>query len=256
MKKALLLFLCVGCITAQIRPIDKGKVVVVYDGDTVKVELDNGSEERVRLIGIDSPELAAVPEETQLEALLAKRFAFHHLFRRPVELGYDWELEDKYGRLLAYVWIEGRLFNEFILEQGFARVFLKFPFAMEDRFMRAQNEAREKGRGFWQEKPYSLVLYRNARKHTGKLMRVKFVCTRMKEAGSFLYIFPRTDEFVGLIPKEYWPLFGDIRDLEGKAVEVSGFLEEYRGQPQIMIFFPSQLKLAKEIEEKYHHPFF
>jgi len=245
MKKALVLLLCAGLITAQTRRIDKGTVVVVYDGDTVKVEFDSGSERRIRLIGIDSPEISNSPQKLQLEALLAKRFTFHHLFRKRVELTYDRELEDKYGRLLAYVRTEGRFFNEFILKEGFARVFLKFPFAMKDKFIQAEQEAREQGRGFWQEKPYRLVSYQEAGNHTGKLMRVGFVCARMRKSGNFLYISPRTEDFAGLIPKEYLSFFGDIQRIDGKAIEVFGFLEEYKGQPQIMLFFPSQLELVK-----------
>ena len=247
MKKALVLFLCAGMLAAQSRQIDNGTAAVVYDGDTIKVRFDSGSERRVRLIGIDTPEIANTPAETQLEALLAKRFTFHHLFRKRVQLGYDSEMEDKYGRLLAYVRIEGRLFNEFILKEGFARVFLKFPFAMKDSFIRAQEEARQKKKGFWQEKPYPLISHRDARHHTGKLMRVSFICARMRETSSFLYITPRTQDFAALIPKEYRYLFGDIRRLDGKAIQVSGFLEEYRGQPQIMLFFPSQLTHDKKL---------
>ena len=246
MKKTFVFILCAGLIAAQSSPVDKGTVVVVYDGDTVKVGFDSGSEERARLIGIDSPEIADSAGETQLEALLAKRFTFHHLFRKRVELGYDREREDKYGRLLVYVWIEGRLFNEFILEKGFARAYLKFPFSMRDRFIRAEQKARELGRGFWQEKPYPFIPAKDAVSHTGELVRVGFVCARMRNAGNFLYFYPRAGNFAALIPREYLASFGDIRRFDGKAVVVSGFLEEYRGQPQVMLFFASQIELAEE----------
>ncbi len=246
MKKTLVLILCAGMIAAQSSPVDKGTVVVVYDGDTVKVRFDGGSEERARLIGIDSPEIADSTGEAQLEALLAKRFTFHHLFRKRVELGYDREREDKYGRLLVYVWTDGRLFNEFILEEGFARTFLKFPFSMRDRFIRAEQKAREMGRGFWREEPYSLISAKDAGSHIGELVRVGFVCARMRNTENFLYFYPRAGNFAALIPREYLPLFGDIGRIDGREVVVSGFLEEYRGQPQVMLFFPSQIELAEE----------
>jgi len=246
MKKTLVLILCAGLIAAQSSPVEKGTVVVVYDGDTVKIRFDGGSEERARLIGIDSPEIADSTGETQLEALLAKRFTFHHLFRKRVELGYDREREDKYGRLLVYVWTDGRLFNEFILEEGFARAFLKFPFSMRDRFIQAEQEARQAGRGFWQEKPYPLIPAKDSGRHTGELVRVGFVCARVRDTGNFLYLYPRSGNFAALIPREYRPLYGDVRSFEGKVLEVSGFLEEYRGQPQVMVFFRSQIELAEE----------
>lgn len=246
MKKALVLFFCIVSIAAQTSPVDKGTVVVVYDGDTVKVRFDNGSEQRARLIGIDSPEIADSAGGTQLEALLAKRFTFHHLFRKRVELGYDRERVDKYGRLLVYVWIEGRLFNEFILEQGFARVYLKFPFSKRDRFVRTQQKAREQGRGFWKEEPYPLISPEYAGIHAGKLVRVGFVCARVRKTENFLYLYPPAENFAALIPTEFLPHFSDIQEIEGRTVEVFGFLEEYRSQPQIMLFFPSQFKLAEE----------
>jgi micrococcal nuclease len=241
MKKALVFLFCISLIAAQSRRIDKGTVVVVYDGDTIKVRFDNGFERRVRLIGIDSAEIEDASSETPLEALLAKRFTFHHLFRKSVELTYEHELEDKYGRLLAYIWTDVGLFNEYILKEGFARVFLKFPYAMKEKFIQAQNKAQEQDRGFWKEEPYPVISVQEVRKHIGKLMRVSFVCARMQKRRNFLFIYPRTDDFAVLIPMEYESFFNDVQGIKGKAIEVFGFLEEYRGQPQIVIFFPSQL---------------
>lgn len=242
MKKAAVLVLCMGLFAAQNLPIDRGTVVVVYDGDTIRVKSDSGSERRVRLIGIDTPEIEETPSEAGLQANLAKRFTFHHLFRKSVELTYEQELEDKYGRLLAYVWTESGLFNEFILEEGFARVFLKFPYALKEQFIRAQNRAQQQGRGFWREKPHLLISVREVRGHIGELIRVRFVCARVQKRGNFVFISPGTGNFAVLIPEKYRSFFGDIRGMEGRVIEVFGFLEEYNGQPQIMLFFPSQIE--------------
>ncbi len=241
MKKVLAFLLCIGLCFAQIHRRDNGTIIAVYDGDTVKVRFDDGPDRRVRLIGIDTPEITDESSEKQLEALLAKRFTFHHLFRKPVELTYEPEQEDKYGRLLAYVWIGDRLFNEFILKQGFARVYLKFPYTMNKKFIQAQKEARELGRGFWQEYPYPLIPVQEVRNHIGKLSRVNFVCKSMRRSNNFVYLYPKTKDFAVLIPEEYISFFGEIQRIKGKAIEVFGYLEEYRGQPQIMLFFPSQI---------------
>jgi micrococcal nuclease len=246
MKKTLIVLLCLGLFSAQGDPIHKGTVVVVYDGDTVKVRPDTGLERRVRLIGIDTPEIEDEPADTRLEALLAKRFTFYHLFRKSVELTYERELEDRYGRLLAYVWSEAGLFNEFILQEGFARVFLKFPFGMEGKFIRAQKQAQEQGRGFWQKEPYPIITPKIARNHIGTLRRVRFKCTRIRKSGRLHFLHEKSGNFAAVIPKEYIHLFGDIRELKDKTVQVSGFLEEYRGQPQIMLFLPSQLQIGED----------
>lgn len=223
-------------------PGSTAKVVAVYDGDTVKVRFSGGLERRVRMIGIDTPEMDETQEKARLEAHLARRFVFHYLYQKTVGLTYERELEDKYGRLLAYVWTDQGLFNEFILKQGFARVFWAFPYGLKDRFIRVQQEAREEGRGFWQKMPYPLVPASEIRDHIGQLGRVRFVCIRMKRRGNFLFLYPEPREFSALIPKESLPLFPGWKSWKGRMIEAAGFLEEYKGQPQIMVFFPLQLK--------------
>ncbi len=226
-------------------PQDHGKtggVVTVYDGDTIKIRFEDGHERKVRLIGIDCPEIGDPNKKKSLQALLAKRFAFHCLFRKTVELTYESEREDKYGRLLAYVWIEGKLFNEFILNQGFAEVFWAFPYKLKERFIQVQNAAREHGRGFWREKPYPLIPAKNAREHIGKLIRVGFTCVQTGHQGRFFFLYAKKKSFSALIPEEYRPNFPDLKAYKGKRIVVFGFLEEYRGQPQIMVFVPSQIE--------------
>jgi micrococcal nuclease len=222
----------------------KGIVVVVYDGDTVKVKFDDGQERKVRLIGIDCPEIEDPNKEKAFQAQLAKRFAFHHLFRKTVELTYESECEDKYGRLLAYIWTEGRLFNEFILSEGFARIFLAFPYELKERFIQAQKDAQEQGRGLWRETPYPLLAAQDVKGNIGKLVRVRFTCVRTRRRGRFNFLYPEKKGFSVLIPEENRAGFADLNTYKGKNIEAFGFLEEYKGQPQIMVFVPSQLKLV------------
>ncbi len=221
------------------------KVVAVYDGDTIKVRFSGGLERRVRLIGIDTPEMDEAREKERLEAQLARRFVFHFLYQKTVELTYEQELEDKYGRLLAYVWTEQGLFNEFILKQGFARVFWAFPYEMKERFIQVQQQARENEKGFWQKKPYPLIPASEIREHIGKLGRVKFVCAQTKRRGNFLFLYPESRNFSVLIPQKNLHFFPEWESWQGSAVETAGFLEEYKGQPQIMVFFPSQIKVLE-----------
>jgi micrococcal nuclease len=225
---------------------NNGQVIAVYDGDTIKVRFTDGSERRIRLIGIDTPEIDEGQEEARLEAQLAKRFAFHYLYQKQVNLTYERDLEDKYGRLLAYVWTEQGLFNEFILKQGFARVFWAFPHELKERFIRAQQEAREKERGFWRKRPYPLVSGQDIRDHIGELRRVRFVCVRMRRRGNFLFLNPEAGNFSVLIPQENLSFFPGWKSWNESTIEAGGFLEEYKGQPQIMVFFPLQLKVLED----------
>ena len=126
-----------------------GVVTAVYDGDTIKVRFKKGLEKKVRLIGINAPEIDDEREEVLFLAYMAKRFAFFHLYKKEVKLSYDWQLEDVYGRLLAYIWTDKELFNDFIIREGFASAFLKFPFRKDyqERFKESEKFARENEKG-------------------------------------------------------------------------------------------------------------
>ena len=223
---------------------EEGVVIVVYDGDTLKVRFDDGSEKRVRLIGIDAPETDDSREEARYRAHLAKRFVFYHLYRQRVRLSYDWELEDKYGRILAYIWIDEGLFNEFILEEGFASVFLKYPFREDyrKRLMQAQKKARRMEIGLWKRDPFPCLSVKQVKQNIGQLSCVEFFCSQAKKEGKFIFFHSAKSEFSALVPQEAWHLFPQYKSFQGMNLAVSGFLEEYKDKPQIMIFFPNQLK--------------
>lgn len=114
----------------------------VVDGDTLV--LANG--ERVRLIGINSPEKGEPCFEE------AGEFLAEAVSGRAVELLFDLERQDKYGRTLAYVFADGNHANLLLVEQGLA---VAFPFEPNLRFAKefaeAEQSARAQGRGcLWQ----------------------------------------------------------------------------------------------------------
>lgn len=222
---------------------DDGVVTAVYDGDTIKVKFDAGREDVARLIGINCPEVEDQRDSVRFQALMAKRFTFRSLYNKRVSLKYDWEKHDKYSRLLAYVFVEGKLFNEFILHEGFARVFLKYPFRNDyrQRFIRASREARSKERGLWKPEPYPVVSTDELGFNIGQLVRVEFVCAVGREEGKFIYLHSREERFSALIPRDSQSYFPNIQEMEGRRVIVTGFLEEYEGQPQILLFLSQQL---------------
>lgn len=126
------------------------RVVEVHDGDTVSVLL-KGRREKVRLIGIDAPELGqrqwGRKAKRHLEELLdASGWT--------VTLEFDVEMRDKYGRLLAYLWTpDRRLLNLEMVKDGYAALFT-FPPNVKyaDSLREAQRSAREKGMGIWGSK--------------------------------------------------------------------------------------------------------
>jgi micrococcal nuclease len=225
---------------------DRGVVTAVYDGDTVKVRFIDGTEKRVRLIGVDSPEIGDPREEIKFFAYMAKRFTFFYLYKKEIKLSYDWQLEDKYGRLLAYVWTEKQgLFNDFIVRQGFAFAFLRYPFRREyqEQFKKAENEARIMERGLWKKGDYPIVQAKDARQYLGQILTVKYICSKVEAKRQFYFLCSSEGDFDALIPQENISSFPDIKSFENKTLVVTGFIEEYKGRVQIIVFFPLQIKI-------------
>jgi len=137
-----------ACVPAQ--------VLRVVDGDTVVVEVA-GRAERVRLVGIDTPETKHPRKPVQCYGPEASAFAKRALDHHRVWLSFDsqGDRRDKYDRLLAYIWLdldgdpEVELFNEELVKQGYARVYPFFPFDYLERFRRDEEEARAARRGLW-----------------------------------------------------------------------------------------------------------
>ena len=122
-------------------------VTRVVDGDTVV--LSDG--ERVRYIGIDTPELHHPKKPVQYYAREAMEFNRRLVEGKRVKLEFDVERRDKYHRLLAYVYLEdGTFVNAELMRQGYAQL-LTFPPNVKhvDLFIQLQREAREAGRGLW-----------------------------------------------------------------------------------------------------------
>ncbi len=220
-------------------------VTTVYDGDTVKVRIEGRADERVRLIGVDSPELDDARENVRLMAFLAKRFAFQRLYQARVELLPGPEERDSYGRLLAFIrTADGGIFNVTLVREGYATAFLKFPFDDELRteLKAAETEARQAGRGLWGREPYPVIQAEEAGRHVGEVLTVRFRCLRSFKRGGFRLLEADGAAFDAAIPLEVFRSLPGPLDFERVMIEATGFVELYKGRPQIMIGVPIQLK--------------
>jgi micrococcal nuclease len=236
-------------IFGQTPLVDSGVVTAVFDGDTVQVKFSDGESRRVRLIGVDAPEIGDPREDIALWAHLAKRFAFFHLYRKTVSLSYDLTSTDKYGRVLAYVHTGGgEIFNEFIIRSGFAFAYLEFPFRSDyqERFSRAQEEARKEERGLWLKGEPEVIAAIQTRAHLGRLVSVRFICSAVADKGSMTYFRSSGGDFEAVIPRDRRRQFPDAASVEDRVLIVTGFLEAYAGRPQIMLFFARQLKVIPD----------
>jgi micrococcal nuclease len=140
-----------------------GRAVRAVDGDTLEVALDDGATETVRLIGVDTPE--TVKPDTPVQCFGPQASAFEHrtVEGRRVRLLTGVEPRDFYGRLLAYVWVEGRparmgfagrpderFLETELLRRGLARTLTFHP---NDRFAHGfellEQKAASAGKGLW-----------------------------------------------------------------------------------------------------------
>ena len=126
-------------------------VTRVVDGDTVEVALDR-RREKVRLIGIDTPESVKPGTPVQCFAKAASAETQRLLAGHRVRLRFDAERRDRYGRLLAYVYRDrdGLFVNAALVERGYART-LTIPPNVDHaaQFARLARAARRHHRGLW-----------------------------------------------------------------------------------------------------------
>lgn len=145
---------------------DVARVMRVNDGDTVTVTL-NGRRDKIRLIGIDAPEMGqgswGERAKRHLEDILHSS--------RNVYVEYDVERRDKYGRLLAYIRTTGgRLVNAEMLKDGYAVLFTFPPNVKHvEEFTSAQRQARESKRGIWGKDGLSQLPVQYRRTHPRRL---------------------------------------------------------------------------------------
>ena len=152
-SSCLVLLLAVLTVVANVwaagsRPIE-GLVVKVVDGDTIHVRVDERVE-KVRYIGVNAPEVhhpTRGEEPGGREASDANR---RLVGGRQVRLELDIQSRDRYGRLLAYVWVGDTMVNAELVRQGYAQVMTVPPNVRYQRlFLDLQRDARQAGRGLW-----------------------------------------------------------------------------------------------------------
>ena len=172
MKKAFkrIIFLLLPCLFSIFLQVsfaaDSHIVKRVIDGDTLLLK----NNERVRLIGVDTPEvhesdkLNRDAERSQRDIKTIRRlgqkssaFVKKLVQGKRVRLEYDQANvaighRDRYGRLLAYVYREdGKFLNAEIVKQGYGVAYTKYPFRYMEEFRRYEREARKAKRGLWAE---------------------------------------------------------------------------------------------------------
>lgn len=140
--------------------IDYGKldatVINVIDGDTVKVNV-RGTEETIRLLLVDTPETVHPTKPVQPFGKEASDFSKSIMpAGKAIKVELDVSERDKYGRLLAYIYVDGKMVNETLLEKGLARV--AYVYAPNtryvDEFREIQSKTQKQAIGIWSIENY------------------------------------------------------------------------------------------------------
>jgi micrococcal nuclease len=140
------------------------EVLWITDGDTIVIHLQ-GHKEKVRLIGIDAPECRPNPKAEKdairtgddlrtITEMGRRSTRYVKGMIRPgdhVQIELDLGERDRYGRLLAYIWLaDGRMLNEEIVRAGYANLITYPPnVKYQKRFQEAYRQAREGKKGLW-----------------------------------------------------------------------------------------------------------
>ena len=140
---------------ANINRMLKAEVVGHIDGDTVRVRIPNPPEdlyvlETIRLLGVDTPETSHPDLPVQYFGEEASNFTRDILLGREVFLAFDWDLRDRYGRLLAYIYTApGHCFNTLLISEGYGHAYIRYPFQFMNEFEDLEREAKRYNRGLW-----------------------------------------------------------------------------------------------------------
>lgn len=126
-------------------------VLEVLDGDTIVVDLD-GTEETVRLLGVDTPETRDPRRPVQCFGKQASDYTKQMLLGKAVKLVIDPsdDNRDSFGRLLRYIYIEdGTMINERLVYDGYAFAYEKYPTARTTMLKQMEADAKKNNRGLW-----------------------------------------------------------------------------------------------------------
>jgi micrococcal nuclease len=124
-------------------------VIKTVDGDTIDVRIDD-KVERVRIIGADTPETKDPRRPVQCFGPEASAHTKNRLLNKKVSLELDADPRDRYGRLLAYVYIDGERYEDELLRLGLARLLIIAPNDEHGRALaKAELDAKKHKRGLW-----------------------------------------------------------------------------------------------------------
>ncbi|MDR2491050.1 MAG: thermonuclease family protein [Spirochaetaceae bacterium] len=133
----------------------RARVTRHVDGDTVELRFANpqagiAQVEKIRMIGVDTPETVHPQKGVEFFGKEASEYTKKNLLNKDVYIALDWELRDKYKRLLVYIYKDdGSCHNALLIQQGYAHAYTRFPFQFMNEFRELERASRAAQRGLW-----------------------------------------------------------------------------------------------------------
>ena len=146
-----------GCVSEQTNStLLEAEVTKVVDGDTLHVMI-SGKKETIRLLLVDTPETVHPSKQVQPFGPEASNYMKETLSGEEIQVELGLGERDKYGRILAYVYLDDQMINKLLLEKGLARVAYVFEPNTKyiDEFYDIQKQAQNEELGIWSLENYA-----------------------------------------------------------------------------------------------------
>jgi endonuclease YncB( thermonuclease family) len=215
----------------------------VYDGDTVL--LQDGR--KVRLLGINTPEVAHRDKDAEAGGETAKAWLENALRGKKVRLQADTEKQDKYGRVLAYLFTEdGMHVNVELVKHGLAAVTVHPPNLLYvGPLLAAQREAEALKLGIWSVPAYAAKPAETLNRDNSRgWQRVTGRVNNIRRKGKYTYL-EFSPQFNARIAPDDLPLFGDVDEYAGKEVELRGWLSRSKDRYSLLLRHPSAIEIVR-----------
>ena len=238
---------------------EKAIVKWVYDGDTLLVTDTNGSNKRkIRVIGIDTPEVKHHQQKAQLFAAKARE-ELRVLIKDSnyqVFLEFDEERHDRYKRLLAHVYLaNGTSISEWLLQQGFAKTLIIPPNVKHaECYKSAERLAQQQKRRLWKLKENRVKTAQELKSRSKGYVRLKGRIIRIKQQKKTIVLELESNSKKPIqlrINKKHLNYFKGVQpeELVNQEVIVSGILKNKKGKRTIYLNHSIQLERVTAIQK-------
>lgn len=229
-------------VTQTTLPIDAYRqlysVKHVYDGDTIILE----NNQRVRLLGINTPEIASRHRDEEPGGIAAKTWLQNSIKDQKIYLEYDQEKQDKYQRLLAHVFLaDGTHLNLELIKQGLAFMSIIPPNIRHvEAFSRAQKQAEAQKLGIWGEPAYQVHPLDQIQSNARGWQRFTGIPRHIQQRRSYTYLV-LNDQVSIRVANDHLNLFPKLDTYLGKTIEIRGWVSRRSKKFTISVRHPSAL---------------